>query len=71
MNLRLAFVCLISAPIVFAHQSHAITDRDAHISKEGLLESVRALSEFEGRQSGTPGGEAAAAYLAQRLPASV
>jgi hypothetical protein len=32
---------------------------------------VRTLSGFEGRQSGTPGGERASAYIVQRLPAAV
>ncbi len=65
-------MCLIvGASTVCAYESRAITDLDAQISRERLLESVRALSAFEGRQSGTPGGEAAADYIAQRLPAVV
>ena len=72
MNLRVSFACLIvGASTIFAYESRALTDLDAQISRERLLESVRALSAFEGRQSGTPGGEAAAAYIAQRLPAVV
>jgi hypothetical protein len=42
----------------------------AGISADRLLSSVRTLSGFDGRQSGTAGGEAAAAYIAQRLPAA-
>jgi hypothetical protein len=41
---------------------------DAQVSQDRLMETVRDLSRFHGRQSGTPGGEAAAAYLQQRLP---
>ena len=62
---------IVGASTIFVHESHALTDLEAQISKERLLESVRALSAFEGRQSGTPGGEAAAAYIAQRLPAAI
>jgi len=40
----------------------------AEISPDRLMESVRELSRLEGRQSGTPGGDAAAAYIASRLP---
>ena len=40
----------------------------AQLSREQLMESVRALAGFDGRQSGTPGGEAAAAYIVRRLP---
>jgi hypothetical protein len=62
---------IVGASIVFARDSRAITDLAPQISKERLLESVRTLSTFEGRQSGTPGGDAAAAYIAERLPAAV
>ncbi|HLG44184.1 MAG TPA: M20/M25/M40 family metallo-hydrolase [Nitrospirales bacterium] len=41
---------------------------DAQVSQDRLMETVRDLSRFHGRQSGTPGGEAAAAYLQRRLP---
>ena len=40
----------------------------AHISPDQLMTTVRDLAQFEGRQSGTPGGEATAAYLTSRLP---
>ena len=43
----------------------------AELSGDRLLEIVRTLSGFEGRQSGTPGGERASAYIVQRLPAAV
>lgn len=39
-----------------------------YVSQDRLTETVRELSRFHGRQSGTPGGEMAAAYLQQRLP---
>ena len=40
----------------------------AQLSRAQLMESVGALAGFDGRQSGTPGGEAAAAYIVRRLP---
>jgi len=43
----------------------------SHISPEYLMKTVRDLAQFEGRQSGTPGGEAAASYLAARLPGAI
>src|SRR5437773_12078490 len=43
----------------------------AQLSREQLMESVSALAGFDGRQSGTPGGEAAAAYIVRRLPKAV
>ena len=71
MHFRVLLVCLIvGASLVFARDTPAMTGLDAQ-TKERLLESVRSLSAFEGRQSGTPGGDAAAAYIAQRLPAAV
>lgn len=38
------------------------------VSPDRLMEFVHELCRFEGRQSGTLGGEAAAAYIAHRLP---
>ena len=43
----------------------------AQISPDRLMESVWDLARMEGRQSGTPGGNAAAAYIANRLPQAV
>ena len=43
----------------------------AQISPDRLMESVWELSRMEGRQSGTPGGNTAAAYIANRLPQAV
>jgi len=40
----------------------------APISPDQLMTTVRDLARFEGRQSGTPSGEAAVAYIARRLP---
>jgi len=40
----------------------------AHISPAQLMHTVRELSNFDGRQSGTAGGQATAAYVASRLP---
>src|SRR2546425_11919802 len=40
----------------------------AHISPTQLMHTVRELSNFDGRQSGTAGGQATAAYVARRLP---
>src|SRR5437867_12522237 len=40
----------------------------AHISPTQLMHTVRELSNFDGRQSGTAGGQATAAYVASRLP---
>src|SRR5437763_17177274 len=40
----------------------------AQLSRAQLMESVGALAGFDGRQSGTPGGEAAAADIVRRLP---
>jgi len=43
----------------------------AHISPPQLMQTVRELSNFDGRQSGTAGGQATAAYIASRLPKAV
>src|SRR6266545_1825997 len=40
----------------------------AHISSTQLMQTVRELSNFDGRQSGTTGGQATAAYIARHLP---
>jgi peptidase M28-like protein len=40
----------------------------AHISPTQLMQTVRELSNFDGRQSGTAGGQATAAYIARHLP---
>src|SRR5712692_10432919 len=40
----------------------------AQISPNQPMTTVRDLARFEGRQSGTPSGEAAVAYIARRLP---
>jgi hypothetical protein len=40
----------------------------AQVSPDRLMNTVRELSKFDGRQSGTPGGEAAARYIAAQLP---
>ncbi|HZC67241.1 MAG TPA: hypothetical protein VE201_01355, partial [Nitrospirales bacterium] len=40
----------------------------AHISPTQLMQTVQELSNFNGRQSGTAGGQATAAYIASRLP---
>src|SRR5881296_3918454 len=40
----------------------------AHISPAQLMQTVRELSNFDGRQSGTAGGQATAAYIARHLP---
>ncbi len=40
----------------------------AAISPAQLIQTVQELSKFDGRQSGTAGGEAATAYIASRLP---
>ena len=40
----------------------------AQVSPDRLMQTVRELSKFDGRQSGTVGGEAAAGYIAARLP---
>src|SRR5438093_7986327 len=39
-----------------------------HVSPTQLMHTVRELSNFDGRQSGTAGGQATAAYVASRLP---
>lgn len=38
------------------------------ISPDQMMKTVRDLTQFDGRQSGTPGGEATASYIASRLP---
>src|SRR5947209_17575230 len=43
----------------------------AHISPAQLMQTVRELSNFDGRQSGMPSGQATAAYIARRLPEAV
>src|SRR5437764_13884793 len=43
----------------------------AQLARAQLMESVGALAVFDGRQSGTAGGEAAAAYIIRRLPNAV
>src|SRR2546428_13680789 len=40
----------------------------AHISPTQLMHTVRELSNFDGRQSGTASGQSTAAYVASRLP---
>jgi hypothetical protein len=40
----------------------------AQISPDQLMTTIRDLARFEGRQSGTPGGEATTSYIASRLP---
>ena len=40
----------------------------SHISPEYLMKTVRDLAGFDGRQSGTPGGDKTADYIAARLP---
>jgi Peptidase family M28/PA domain len=40
----------------------------AQISPTQLMQTVRELSNFDGRQSGTAGGQATAAYIARHLP---
>jgi len=45
-----------------------LTKLASHISPAQLMRTVRELSNFDGRQSGTAGGQATAAYVAGRLP---
>ncbi|HEY3198283.1 MAG TPA: M20/M25/M40 family metallo-hydrolase [Nitrospirales bacterium] len=77
MNPRLlSFAGLVSLIIALggsalSDESFDITRIVAEISSEQLLETVRTLSGFDGRQSGTPGGDKASAYIAQRLPAAI
>src|SRR2546428_12890991 len=40
----------------------------AHISPAQLMQTVRELSSFDGRQSGMAGGQASSACMARRLP---
>jgi len=42
-----------------------------HISPAQLMQTVRELSNFDGRQSGMASGQATAAYIARRLPEGV
>jgi hypothetical protein len=67
----LLFLLMSTAGPAFSDQPLDITHVAAELSRERLLETVRTLSGFEGRQSGTPGGEKASAYIVQRLPAAV
>src|SRR5213594_4838350 len=45
-----------------------LTKLASHISPAQLMRTVRELSNFDGRQSGTAGGQATAAYIARHLP---
>ena len=72
MSLRvtLSFALMATATPALSDEPLDSSAYVAQISRDRLLESVRALSGFEGRQSGTRGGELAAGYIAQRLPAA-
>lgn len=68
---RLAVLPIV-ALIIFPAPANATEAGDftrlaAQISSEQLMQTVQDLARFEGRQSGTPGGHATAAYLKSRL----
>ena len=69
---RLAIVLASTLAIVpssgIAADSGELTRLTSHISPEYLMKTVRDLALFEGRQSGTPSGDAAATYITARLP---
>jgi hypothetical protein len=53
---------------VFSEEPSEVNQLTAAISRDRLVASVRALAAFDGRQSGTEGGESAADYISERLP---
>src|SRR5437899_11342870 len=73
MRLPLIVFCVLLAAITPALSDEPINFPRiaAQLSRAHLMESVGALSGFDGRQSGTAGGEAAAAYIVRRLPNAV
>ena len=64
----LPFVALtIFQTPAFAAEPDDFTRLAVQISSAQLMQTVQSLARFEGRQSGAPGGEAAAAYVKSRL----
>ena len=64
--LPLVALTIFQAPALAAEPGD-FTRLAAQVSHDQLMRTVRDLARFEGRQSGTPGGDAAAAYLKSRL----
>lgn len=64
--LPLVALTIFQAPAL-ATEPGDFTRLAAQISSEQLMQTVQDLARFEGRQSGTPGGDAAAVYLKSRL----
>lgn len=64
--LPLVALTMFQAPALAAEPGD-FTRLAAHISHDQLMQTVQDLARFEGRQSGTPSGDAAAAYIKSRL----
>ena len=64
--LPLVALTIFQAPALAAEPSD-FTRLAAQISHDQLMQTVQDLARFEGRQSGTPNGDAAAAYIKSRL----
>ncbi|MEK6549769.1 MAG: M20/M25/M40 family metallo-hydrolase [Nitrospirota bacterium] len=64
--LLLVALTIFPAPALAAEPGD-FTRLAAQISPHELMQTVRDLARFEGRQSGTPNGDAAAAYIKSRL----
>ncbi|MEP6600461.1 MAG: M28 family peptidase [Nitrospirota bacterium] len=73
MRLPVVVSCVLLAAVTPALSDEPINFPRiaAQLSRAQLMESVGALAGFDGRQSGIPGGEAAAAYIVRRLPNAV
>jgi hypothetical protein len=64
--LPLVALTILQAPALAA-ESGDFTRLIAQIAQDQLIKTVQDLARFEGRQSGTPSGDAAAAYVKSRL----
>jgi len=68
---RLAALLLVTLTMLptqaLAAEPGDFTRLASQISPDHLMQTVQDLVRFEGRQSGTPGGDAAAAYIKSRL----
>lgn len=65
-SLPLVALTLFQTPVLAAEPGD-FTRLAAQISPDHLMQTVQDLVRFEGRQSGTPSGDAAAAYIKSRL----
>jgi hypothetical protein len=63
----LALLLMVSGASACAARLHTAVAAEASVSAQLLMQTAKELSQFNGRQSGTPDGQRAADYIANRL----